>query len=109
MEKNRGAAQQVRTTPDLVTDLDASPATDVVCSAEMDGKNKLYFGHNLQILSDKVADSSVDLIYLDPPFTPIQSRYEFTGGIHGRVYMRPGAGTVQRCSAAFVVRVFSAR
>ncbi|HMD99349.1 MAG TPA: modification methylase [Terriglobia bacterium] len=34
----------------------------------MDGKNKLYFGDNLKILRDHVADASVDLIYLDPPF-----------------------------------------
>jgi site-specific DNA-methyltransferase (adenine-specific) len=34
----------------------------------MDGKNKLYFGDNLNILRDHVADASVDLIYLDPPF-----------------------------------------
>ena len=33
-----------------------------------DWKNKLYFGDNLQILRDHVADESVDLIYLDPPF-----------------------------------------
>jgi DNA modification methylase len=31
-------------------------------------KNKLYFGDNLQILREHVADESVDLIYLDPPF-----------------------------------------
>jgi len=30
-------------------------------------KNKLYFGDNLQILKDNIADESVDLIYLDPP------------------------------------------
>jgi 16S rRNA G966 N2-methylase RsmD len=47
---------------------DAPAARVVVCSAEMDGKNKLYFGDNLNILRDHVADSSVDLIYLDPPF-----------------------------------------
>jgi hypothetical protein len=40
----------------------------VVCSAEMDGKNKLYFGDNLNILRDHVADASVTLTYLDPPF-----------------------------------------
>ena len=34
----------------------------------MDEKNKLYFGDNLNILRDHVADASVDLIYLDPPF-----------------------------------------
>ena len=31
-------------------------------------KNQLYFGDNLDILRNQVADSSVDLIYLDPPF-----------------------------------------
>ena len=31
-------------------------------------KNKLYFGDNLDILREQVADESVDLIYLDPPF-----------------------------------------
>lgn len=34
----------------------------------MDWKNKLYFGDNLNILRAHVADASVDLIYLDPPF-----------------------------------------
>lgn len=31
-------------------------------------KNKLYFGDNLDILREHVADESADLIYLDPPF-----------------------------------------
>jgi site-specific DNA-methyltransferase (adenine-specific) len=31
-------------------------------------KNKLYYGDNLDILRAHVADDSVDLIYLDPPF-----------------------------------------
>jgi site-specific DNA-methyltransferase (adenine-specific) len=30
--------------------------------------NKLYFGDNLDILREYVADESIDLIYLDPPF-----------------------------------------
>ena len=30
--------------------------------------NRLYFGDNLDILRHYVADESVDLIYLDPPF-----------------------------------------
>ncbi len=34
----------------------------------MDWKNKLYFGDNLKILREYVADASVDLVYLDPPF-----------------------------------------
>jgi site-specific DNA-methyltransferase (adenine-specific) len=31
-------------------------------------KNKLYFGDNLQIMQDYIADESVDLCYIDPPF-----------------------------------------
>ncbi|MBA2775155.1 MAG: site-specific DNA-methyltransferase, partial [Chloroflexia bacterium] len=30
--------------------------------------NQLFYGDNLDILRDRVADESVDLIYLDPPF-----------------------------------------
>src|SRR5205823_12483661 len=30
--------------------------------------NKLFFGDNLHILREHIADESVDLIYLDPPF-----------------------------------------
>ena len=30
--------------------------------------NKLYYGDNLEMLRDHIADESVDLIYLDPPF-----------------------------------------
>lgn len=35
---------------------------------ESEWTNKLYFGDNLDILREYVADESVDLIYLDPPF-----------------------------------------
>ena len=31
-------------------------------------KNTLYFGDNLDILRNSIADESIDLIYLDPPF-----------------------------------------
>ncbi len=30
--------------------------------------NTLYFGDNLDVMRDRLADASVDLIYLDPPF-----------------------------------------
>ena len=30
--------------------------------------NHLYYGDNLSVLRDHIADDSVDLIYLDPPF-----------------------------------------
>ena len=33
-----------------------------------DHKNTLYYGDNLKILREYLADASVDLIYLDPPF-----------------------------------------
>jgi len=36
--------------------------------ADSEWKNKLYFGDNLDIMREHIADESVDLIYLDPPF-----------------------------------------
>ena len=30
--------------------------------------NRLYYGDNLYVLRESIADESVDLIYLDPPF-----------------------------------------
>lgn len=30
--------------------------------------NKLYYGDNLHVLREHIADASVDLVYLDPPF-----------------------------------------
>ena len=30
--------------------------------------NKLYYGDNLEILQNNIADESVDLCYIDPPF-----------------------------------------
>src|SRR3954469_18193743 len=34
----------------------------------MDWTNQLYYGDNLRVLREEIADESVDLIYLDPPF-----------------------------------------
>lgn len=36
-------------------------------------KNTLFYGDNLPILRDYIADESVDLIYLDPPFNSNRS------------------------------------
>jgi DNA modification methylase len=36
------------------------------------GKNKLYYGDNYEVLQRYVRDESVDLIYLDPPFSSRQ-------------------------------------
>ena len=31
-------------------------------------RNALYYGDNLPIMREHIADESVDLVYLDPPF-----------------------------------------
>ena len=38
-----------------------------------DPTRKLYFGDNLEIMREHVADESVDLVYLDPPFNSKQT------------------------------------
>src|SRR5437867_2963433 len=35
--------------------------------------NTLFYGDNLDILRDYIADESVDLVYLDPPFNSSRS------------------------------------
>lgn len=50
----------------------------------MTADNRLYYGDNLEVLRERVADESVDLVYLDPPFNSnrnynvIFSRYDVT-------------------------------
>ena len=34
----------------------------------VDAMNQLYYGDNLDVLRRHIADESVDLVYLDPPF-----------------------------------------
>ena len=36
-------------------------------------ENTLFYGDNLPILRDCIADESIDLIYLDPPFNSNRS------------------------------------
>ena len=43
------------------------PSLDLGQGAEVPG-NTLYYGDNLDVLRRHVADESVDLVYLDPPF-----------------------------------------
>ncbi len=47
-------------TPEKLSASDPTKATRV--------NNQLFFGDNLRVLRDSIADASVDLIYLDPPF-----------------------------------------
>ena len=51
--------------PIRIVDFDADCT---IPSSMTTAANKLYFGDNLDILRENVADESVDLIYLDPPF-----------------------------------------
>ena len=51
--------------PIRIVDFDADCT---IPSGMTSSTNKLYFGDNLDILRENVADESVDLIYLDPPF-----------------------------------------
>jgi site-specific DNA-methyltransferase (adenine-specific) len=44
--------------------------------------NVLYYGDNLDVLGQHVADASVDLVYLDPPFNSNQS-FNVLFGDHG--------------------------
>ena len=37
-------------------------------TTEREFRNSLYYGGNLLVLREHVADESVDLVYLDPPF-----------------------------------------
>jgi DNA modification methylase len=63
--------------------------------------NQLYYGDNLQVLREHIADASVDLIYLDPPFNSKRDyNLLFTikrGGSAGRA----GSSTRRRCARTF--------
>jgi DNA modification methylase len=41
--------------------------------APAEAHNRLYYGDNLEVLQEHVADESVDLVYLDPPFNSNRS------------------------------------
>jgi 16S rRNA G966 N2-methylase RsmD len=54
--------------------VDAWQATDVTNGiASRQWLNKLYYGDNLHVLREHIADDSVDLVYLDPPFNSDRS------------------------------------
>ena len=42
--------------------------------------NRLYFGDCLDVMREDIADESVDLIYLDPPFNSKRLYNAFMGG-----------------------------
>ena len=55
-----GASARCSGTPEKLSASDPTKATRV--------NNQLFYGDNLHILRDSIADETVDLIYLDPPF-----------------------------------------
>ena len=48
--------------------------------------NKLYYGDNLEVLREHIADESVDLVYLDPPFN--SNKANSKGSVYGVFYGR---------------------
>jgi len=45
------------------------------------GKNKLFYGDNLDILRTKIKDDSVDLCYIDPPFNSKRNYFQIYNNI----------------------------
>lgn len=45
--------------------------------------NHLYYGDNLKVLRESIADESADLIYLDPPFNSNASYNVLFKGLQG--------------------------
>jgi adenine specific DNA methylase Mod len=65
--------------------------------------NHLFYGDNLAVLRESIADESVDLIYLDPPFNSNASyNVLFRGRMCQEVWtlgglLRPEADRVSAC------------
>ena len=54
--------------------------------------NHLYYGDNLQVLRESIADESVDLVYLDPPFNSNASYNVLFKGPSGNESAHSGQG-----------------
>ncbi len=44
----------------------------------------LYYGDNLEILRDKIADNTIDLCYIDPPFNSKRNYFQIYNNIGGK-------------------------
>jgi DNA modification methylase len=51
--------------------------------AYKDWRNKLFYGDNLDVLRDRIAPESIDLVYLDPPFNSNRSYNVLFADRHG--------------------------
>ena len=49
--------------------------------------NQLYYGDNLEVMLNHIADESVDLCYIDPPFNSNQD--------YNQIYQNTGKETAQ--------------
>jgi len=49
--------------------------------------NQLYYGDNLEVLQNHIADESVDLCYIDPPFNSNED--------YNQIYQTTGNETAQ--------------
>jgi len=65
-------------TPTMLKWLDAPPSAR---------QNALYYGDNLDVLRRYVADESVDLVYIDPPFNTQQSFLQYDDALEHSVWL----------------------
>ena len=59
--------------------------------------NSLYYGDNLDVLRRYVADESVDLVYLDPPYHPVSVTSSFNAYSGGTFSARSQAELADTC------------
>jgi hypothetical protein len=72
-------------------------------------ENLLYYGDNLDVLRRHVADGSVDLVYLDPPFNSAQDYnvlFKERNGTEPAAQIRAFEDTWRRDQAAAQIRAF---
>jgi site-specific DNA-methyltransferase (adenine-specific) len=58
-------------------------ALDLPHISNLTAPNRLYFGDNLNVLRTRIADASVDLCYIDPPFNSKRN--------YNQIYSKVGA------------------
>ncbi len=59
----------------------AKPSQAKLSEVNPPGKNRLYYGDNLDVLRRKIASESVDLCYIDPPFNSKRNYFQIYNNI----------------------------
>jgi len=72
----------------------------------MHAPNRLYFGDCLDVMRENIADESVDLIYLDPPFNSKRPYNAFIGGRNGLRSTTRGNGLKPRTTFTRLLATF---